>query len=188
MAMAIHSPRLLVRPYTLDDVGEMHALLLGDTRAMAHIGGPLDLAAARAGIELSIDWNARKGLGFGPVVERAGGRMVGEAGLVPFGGEGPGIELGYAFAPAFWGRGYATEIGGALLDEAFGALGLDRVVAVTRASNSGSRHVLDKLGFTPAGRRHVWGLWQLLFVRDRQSGDPATRLLALPEDVHVDEE
>lgn len=161
---ALLSARLLVRPYALEDATEMHAVLLGDERAMALVGGALDLARSRAGIEWSIACNEREGLGFGPVVERASGRIVGEAGLVPFGGHGPEVELGYAFAPACWGRGYATEIGRLLLEEAFGPLGLERVVAVTKEENAASRNVLRKLGFADAGRRHAWDAEQLFFV------------------------
>ena len=167
---ALVSARLLVRPYTPGDVEEMHAVLLGDERAMALVGGALDLDQARASIEQSIAWAARDGLGFGPVVERASGRIVGEAGLVPFGGHGPDVELGYAFAPAYWGRGYASEIGRRLLDEAFGPLGLQRVVAVTKEENAGSRAVLRKLGFAAAGRRHAWNADQLYFVCERAGG------------------
>ena len=166
MVPPILSARLLARPYEIGDVTAMHAVLLGDERAMALIGGPLDLEQARAGIEQSIAWNEREGLGFGPVIERATGAIVGEAGLVPFAGEGPEVELGYAFGPQHWGRGYATEIGRRLLEQAFGPLGLERVVAVTKEANAGSRNVLRKLGFEPAGRRHAWGSEQLFFVRD----------------------
>jgi RimJ/RimL family protein N-acetyltransferase len=41
------------------------------------------------------------------------------------------------------------------------------VVATTREANTGSRHVLAKLGFAPAGRRRAWGAEQLFFVRER---------------------
>jgi ribosomal-protein-alanine N-acetyltransferase len=174
LAMAAHprppalvTARLLARPYSIEDVEEMHAVLLGDEQAMELVGGALDLHRARAAIELNIAIGKREGLGFGPVVERASGRIVGEAGLVPFGGHGPEVELGYAFASAYWGRGYATEIGGRLLEEAFGPLGLQRVVAVTKEENTGSRNVLRKLGFTAAGRRHAWNAEQLFFVRER---------------------
>ncbi len=51
-----------------------------------------------------------------------------------------------------------------MLAEAFGPLGLDRVVAITREANLGSRRVLEKLGFRMEGVRHVWGAEQLFFV------------------------
>ena len=44
---------------------------------------------------------------------------------------------------------------------------MDRLVAITREANLGSRHVLEKLGFRMEGVRHVWGAEQLFFVLER---------------------
>ena len=55
-------------------------------------------------------------------------------------------ELGYRLRRDAWGRGLATEGSRALLDHAFGTIGLHRVWGVTMAVNSGSRAVMEKLG------------------------------------------
>ncbi len=55
-------------------------------------------------------------------------------------------ELGYAFAPWSWGRGYATEAARALLGLAFRMLRLDRVEAFVMVENPASCRVLDKVG------------------------------------------
>ncbi|MEY2517286.1 MAG: hypothetical protein QOJ89_4644, partial [bacterium] len=68
----------------------------------------------------------------------------------------------------YWNRGYATEASRAVLEEAWGVLGLDHVVAITREANRGSRNVLRKLGFRMDGIRHVWGAEQLYFVLQRE--------------------
>jgi RimJ/RimL family protein N-acetyltransferase len=80
---------------------------------------------------------------------------------------GTRFALGYAFGARWWGRGYATEAARAVIAEAFGDLDMDRLVAITREANVGSRHVLEKLGFQMEGVRHVWGAEQLFFVLDR---------------------
>ncbi len=171
MPLPILTERLALRPYDPDDVAQIHTVLYGDPEAMRLLGGPLDVHGARAAVERYIAQLRREGYSFAPVIERETGLIAGEAGLYPFAGGGPDVELGYALGPAFWGRGYATEAGRALLAEAFGPLGVDRVVAVTREENTGSRHVLAKLGFIPAGRRHAWGFEQLYFVRERRRDD-----------------
>ena len=107
------------------------------------------------------------GFSFWPVIERESGHLIGEAGLFPLTPGGPDIALGYAFGAPYWGQGYATEASRAVLAEAFGPLGLERVVAITREANFGSRRVLGKLGFRIDGCRHVWGAEQLYFVLDR---------------------
>jgi RimJ/RimL family protein N-acetyltransferase len=44
---------------------------------------------------------------------------------------------------------------------------VQRVVAVAKAENTASLHVLDKLGFRNEGERIAWGAQQLFFVRNR---------------------
>jgi RimJ/RimL family protein N-acetyltransferase len=56
------------------------------------------------------------------------------------------VDLGFAFTPAFWSRGYAAESALAVLAFATGVLGLPRVVAVTAPDNIGSIKVLEKIG------------------------------------------
>ncbi len=160
-----------MRPYVLDDVAEIHRVLYGDPAPMRTLGGVIAIEATRRQVELSIARQDRLGYSFWAVIDRATGAMAGEAGLLPLGEAGPEIELGYAFGSAFWGRGLATEVGGALLAEAFGPLGLERVVAVTLPENLASQRVLAKLGFAPAGRRHVWGEEQLFYIRERDKRD-----------------
>ena len=163
----ITTERLMVRPYTPADIPAAHALLYGDAEAMRLIGGAVDVEETRRRIEFYIELHDRTGTSFWAVIERATCAIVGEAGLLPFEGKGPEIELGYAFGVAYWGRGYATETGRALLAHAFDALDQDYVVAVTKPVNAGSRHVLEKLGFVEQGRIAAWGDDQLHFVARR---------------------
>jgi ribosomal-protein-alanine N-acetyltransferase len=161
--------RLALRAFVPGDGAELHATVYGEREVMRHVGGALDRAAADAALERWIVAHDRDGLAFFAVVERETGLLAGEAGLVPFGGEGPGVELGYTLGRAYWGRGYATEAGTALLAEAFGPLGLDEVLAVTRPQNAGSQRVLRKLGFTADGHADAWGARQLRFRRSSGS-------------------
>lgn len=69
------------------------------------------------------------------------------------------IELGYWIARPFWGQGYATEAGSAVIKIA-AALGHTRIVASHFLDNPASGKVLRKLGFASTGRvlqRHSCG-------------------------------
>lgn len=57
------------------------------------------------------------------------------------------LEVGYIFAPASGGRGYATEAVRALVDLAFGPLGARRVIARLDDRNRPSAALLERLGF-----------------------------------------
>ena len=167
MALPIHTERLVVRPYESGDLERLHAVLYSDVNAMRLLGGPRDLAGTRFALERSMTQQEITGFSFWPVIERESGLLVGEAGLFPLSPDGPDIALGYAFGAPWWGRGYATEASRGVIAEAFGPLDLDRLVAITREANVGSRHVLEKLGFRMEGVRHVWGAEQLFFVLER---------------------
>ena len=156
-----------MRAYESGDLSQLHTVLYGDPAAMALLGGARDLANTRAAIERSMLQQEVGGHSFWPVFERESGLLIGEAGLFPLAPGGPDIALGYAFGRDFWGKGYATEAGQSVLDEGFGPLGLNRIVAITRDANTRSRKVLGKLGFRLDSRRHIWGAEQLYFVRDR---------------------
>ncbi|MCM4082185.1 GNAT family N-acetyltransferase [Paractinoplanes hotanensis] len=80
--------------------------------------------------------------------ERVTGECVGRGGLSRTRVEGrERLELGWALHRQFWGRGYATEIGRAGLELAFGELGAQEVASFTEVHNHRSRAVMERLGF-----------------------------------------
>jgi 8-oxo-dGTP diphosphatase len=64
---------------------------------------------------------------------------------------GGAAEVGYWIGRPFWGRGYATEALGAVVDLAFDRLGVDRVRASAMPANRASIRVQEKLGFSFVG-------------------------------------
>lgn len=176
MPLPIFTERLVLRAYEEADLDQLHTVLYSDEAAMRLLGGPRDLPGTRAALERSISQQDFGGYSFWPVIERESGLMCGEAGLFPLAPDGPEVALGYAFGSAYWGRGYATEAASAVIAEAFGALGMDRLVAITREANLGSRRVLAKLGFREQGLRHVWGAEQLFFTLQREGEERRARV------------
>ena len=59
------------------------------------------------------------------------------------------LDLGYAFLPAFWSRGYALESCQAMLTFGRKRLGLERTLARVSPDNAASIALLRKLGFVP---------------------------------------
>lgn len=57
------------------------------------------------------------------------------------------LQVGYEFAPAFWGHGYAVEAVRAVVQYALTKLQLDRVAALVDPENGRSLRLLRKLGF-----------------------------------------
>jgi RimJ/RimL family protein N-acetyltransferase len=57
------------------------------------------------------------------------------------------VDLGFAFLPRFWGRGYAFESAFAVMCHGRKVLDLRRVVAVLSPDNHRSSKLLERLGF-----------------------------------------
>src|SRR5215212_5509923 len=89
-------------------------------------------------------WNLH-GLGLWAVEDQADGALMGQCGLFYL-DKTTEIEVAYLLAQRYWGQGYATEAARAALRFGFETLGLDRIVAVVRPENAGSRRVLEKAG------------------------------------------
>ena len=110
------------------------------------------------------------------VEERDGNTLVGDVGLSPAEDEPGVIKVGYTVAPAFQGRGYATEAIGALVTYAFGALDAEVVRAYASAENVPSLRVAEKVGMSLIERiehRHgdeVWHGVRYELRRDEASG------------------
>lgn len=60
-------------------------------------------------------------------------------------------EIGYFLLPEFWGRGYASELAGAMTGFGFEGLKLHKVCACCNANNLNSENVMKKLGMTMEG-------------------------------------
>lgn len=84
-----------------------------------------------------------------------------------------GIELGYAFLPDFWGRGFAVEMSRALLEIAFVALDLPYVLAVTARDHVRSRRVMEKLGMTFRRELQHRGVDCVVYAIERSAWQPA---------------
>jgi RimJ/RimL family protein N-acetyltransferase len=95
---------------------------------------------------------AQEGSGARLAVDRVSdGEFVGWCSLSRWNPDFRSAALGYCFAEAAWGQGYATEAAGAVLHWAFATLDLNRVQAETDTRNVASARVLEKLGFVREG-------------------------------------
>jgi [ribosomal protein S5]-alanine N-acetyltransferase len=159
------TPRLHLRPFTLADHERIH-VVYADPEVMRYVGHGAHQTIAETANALRIygDVLTQRGYSFLAVTERATGALIGDGGLHPMGGVGPDVELGYTLARSVWGRGYATELGQALVEYAFTVLRVPRVVAQVEPANTASRHVLAKLGMTEREERMAYGRPHLLYV------------------------
>ncbi|TQV77816.1 GNAT family N-acetyltransferase [Denitrobaculum tricleocarpae] len=138
---------------------------LGNPDAMRHTHVDLTLRDCRRRIAVHERFRRRDGCAPWTVAEKASGGIIGWGGLYhdPFDRRW-GVEVGYAFHPDVWGRGYATELVTASLKLADEVLALPEVWAFAQPDNAGSRRVLEKTGF--AEIRFVPEMGRILYRRE----------------------
>jgi RimJ/RimL family protein N-acetyltransferase len=146
--MFARTERLLLRPGWAEDAPALAAAIADEmiVRNLATAPWPYRLRDAEAFLAQPRDPVLPSFL----IFERTDGapRLVGSCGL----GRRPSgaVELGYWIARPFWGRGYASEAGLALIDISK-ALGIAQLEGSHFLDNPASARVLEKLGFKPVG-------------------------------------
>jgi len=95
------------------------------------------------------------------VADAVSDALLGDTALCVDSGDPSRAELGFTFAPAHQGKGYATEAVRATIDYAFARVGVDVVVAFTDSRNGRSIALLERVGMTyvSSERVHVKGEW-----------------------------
>lgn len=154
----LETTRLRLRPLVPADLDAWLAMDLDpDVRRYLFPHDPPTPEAHRAVLhhQLVTGWPAEGGVWTVEWKETPG--FLGWCGLFPLEDTGL-IEIGYRYIRAVWGRGVATEAGGAVLDHGFSGFGFDPIVAVCHPQNHASRRVLEKLGFATEGAAFHYGL------------------------------
>jgi RimJ/RimL family protein N-acetyltransferase len=138
--------RLVVRHFVPDDLDEF-AALCADPLVMRYMsdGVPLPRSEVERWIGVCQQKYANVGYGTSAVFERESGKFVGYCGVV----RAPDHdfdELIYALNTEFWGKGYATEAGRAMLEYVFARSTLVQIWETIHPDNANSVHVAEKLG------------------------------------------
>lgn len=152
-AAGLTTARLALRRFTPDDLEWLHRLN-GDATIKRYMGGPATRAQTEALLRDRIlgYYTQHPGLGIWVTLERATGAAIGFHLLNNIQGETE-LQVGYVLDPAYWGRGYATEMCAALLRYGFTELALPRLHAITDHANVASQRVLLKAGLHRRGER-----------------------------------
>jgi RimJ/RimL family protein N-acetyltransferase len=158
MRPILKTERLTLRPFTLDDAPVVQQLVSAreialDTRKIPH---PYPEGGAADWIATHEESHAENRVHHFAIDD---GGVAGAIALIMR--EERIAELGYWVGVPFWGRGYATEAGRALVAHGFHSHELVRVFAYAHSRNKGSCRVLEKIGMRHEGtlRRHSlkWG-------------------------------
>jgi len=145
----IKTERLTLRQFVLSDA-EFILELLNEPSFIQNIGdkGVRTLSAAEKYLENGpISSYARNGFGLLAVILNDTGQPIGMCGLIKRDSLDD-VDIGYAFLPRFWSKGYALESAQAVMKQARDNVGLNRVVAIVDPANASSIRLLEKIGMT----------------------------------------
>jgi ribosomal-protein-alanine N-acetyltransferase len=143
----IETERLLLRPLGIQDA-DFIIDLLNDPSFIKNIGDRNVHSVEDAHgyiLKGPVTSYEKNGFGLCLVTLKETGESIGMCGLIKREAL-EDVDIGYAFLPKFWLKGYAVEAARAAKEQAR-SLGLKRLVAITDPANQGSIRVLEKLGF-----------------------------------------
>jgi [ribosomal protein S5]-alanine N-acetyltransferase len=168
------SERLGFRSWTPEDLPVARGLW-ADPRVTGFIcRQPLSDREIEERLRSEIEEAAASGLQYWPIFELESGSHVGCCGLRPRPGHKI-CELGFHLRPQCWGRGFATEAAGVMLNYGLRELGFESIFAGHHPDNHASRKVLLKLGFEETGSEYYapTGLYHpaYIFKKERLPDD-----------------
>ena len=162
--MMYETDRLVIRSFRLDDAAFI-VRLLNEESFIRNIADKNVRTKADAmnyltnGPMLSYQEN---GFGLNLVQLKESATPIGVCGLVKR-KELDHPDLGYAFLPEFWGKGYAREAASSVLREEVVASSINTVLAITFPDNLSSNNLLKKVGFMLTGKMELYGLQNNLY-------------------------
>jgi len=150
MIAELETDRLLLRQWVEQD-SPIFAVLNSDPEVMEYFPALLSREESNAMAEKCKSLISERGWGLWAVELKSSGKFIGFVGLhtpKPNLSFSPCVEIGWRLLKEFWGKGYATEAAQEALVYAFNTLKLNEVVSFTTISNSRSRSVMGRLGFS----------------------------------------
>ena len=145
--IVLQTERLILRQLSIDDA-EFILELLNEPSFLHYIGdrGVRKLEdAAQYILNRLVPSYERNGFGLYLVELKQGGTPMGICGLVKR-DTLPEPDIGFAFRPEYWSKGYAFESAAAVMSYAKDKLGLNRVLAIASPDNEASEKLLGKIG------------------------------------------
>ena len=143
---SISTERLVLTPYDMSDVDELHRVM-SNPEVMRHIGqGALSRAEVHdIVVRVVASWN-QTGMGWWTIRLSARGCLIGQICLRPDKDIGD-VAVGYALNVGYWRQGFAREALEAVVDHGFRKKSLKRIVATVRPEIAASRALLERCGF-----------------------------------------
>jgi ribosomal-protein-alanine N-acetyltransferase len=156
--LMLETERLRLRQFTLADIDDYHRQLFSDPDVTKSLpfGKPISREETEALLAWRLEHWKRHGFGLWAVIYKQKGELIGQCGL-QYLENTPEVELAYAIAKPYWGKGLTTEAVKTTLKYGFETIGLERIVAITGHTNLASQRVMTKSGLKYEKDAHYYG-------------------------------
>lgn len=140
---------MILRPWKESDYGPFYEMS-SNPQVAEYINCFSDKNACDAFVDRWREEFSRRGWGFWALEHKESGEFMGTCGMhepgPEFGVGRPCVEIGWRLAPAFWGKGFASEAAREVMRFAFRDLLLDELVSFTAVGNKRSYALMERLG------------------------------------------
>jgi RimJ/RimL family protein N-acetyltransferase len=154
MDSILHTPRLTLRPLTIEDAGPTARIMSPVIARWTAIwkGSETEVEVAeRLARTLEAERAGRRFMRAATLTET--GELIGWVGVVRLEAAPERGSIGYWIGETWFGQGYASEAARAVLDAAWDALDLQVIEGAAQLANLASVRILRGLGMTHMGQR-----------------------------------
>jgi GNAT superfamily N-acetyltransferase len=152
----VETPHLKLEP---NDPGQLLVLVEDETAAPNLLGRPMAAGIREYLLSASSEFCARLRAASGPdpwkfgfaIIAKENNHVIGMCGFTGPPNDTGVVEIAYSIAPAYQGKGYATEAAGALIEIARAEPAVRLICAHTLAEHNASSRVLEKCGLRKVG-------------------------------------
>ncbi|QRN84234.1 GNAT family N-acetyltransferase [Chloroflexota bacterium] len=162
----LQTDRFWIRQWKSDDASDLWQIM-SDSRVHTYTGdSPWTKERAKDYIQLMLNKDFRTLEVFhGACILKKDNILIGFTGLNPYLPKQP--ELEWQFGVPYWGQGYATEIGKAVIKAAFTSTDIRAIYGMVNPQNKASMRVMKKIGMTNLGLHEFRGELDMMYKINR---------------------
>jgi RimJ/RimL family protein N-acetyltransferase len=158
----------LVRQWSFGDVDDLFKMM-SDSRVHTYTSDtPWSKERTESYINFMLEKDCRTlDIFHGACVLKQTNELIGFTGLNPYLAQQP--ELEWQLGVPFWGKGYATEIGKAVIENAFVSATIVSIFGMANPAYKASCRVLEKIGMSCLGLHNFRGHQAMFYKIDKES-------------------
>jgi ribosomal-protein-alanine N-acetyltransferase len=147
----VQSQRLYVRTWKPSDLDAWHQVV---SHPRTNVNRTEKEPWSREQAQSWLEWHIDHRIGWEkatfncPLILRATDQFIGSVGLNPFLEDENIPEIEWTISPEHWGKGYATEIGRAMVTYGFEVASFPAIMGFAPPQHKASRRVMEKIGMT----------------------------------------